>query len=100
MHGEMHEEKMNGGEELDTELKNILMTLKKENASSKSSISGGKRRKSKKSSKKSSRRSDMSAVSDDEDETSMMNSDVDTDNEDYLSTSSLNTSDINVKHYR
>jgi hypothetical protein len=93
------ESEQSGGVELDTELKNILMTLKKDNQEGKQkSISGGKGRKSRKSSRKSSRRS----VTDEaDDETSAMNSDVDTDDEDYLSsTSSLNTSDINIKHYR
>lgn len=96
------ESEQSGGVELDTELKNILMTLKKENASSKqNSISGGKGRKGKKSKKSKKTKSSRRSVTSSDDETSAMNSDVDTDNEDYLSsTSSLNTSDINIKHYR
>jgi hypothetical protein len=99
---ESNESEQSGGVELDTELKNILMTLKKENASSKqNSISGGKGRKGKKSKKSKKTKSSRRSVTSSDDETSEMNSDVDTDNEDYLSsTSSIGTSDINVKHYR
>jgi hypothetical protein len=102
------ESAQSGGEKLDSELQNILMTLKKENAGkNKSVISGGKTKKGGKKGKKSksSRRTATSAVESDdsEDETSAANtedSESDSDSDEYLSTSSLNTSDINVKHYR
>jgi hypothetical protein len=106
---EKKESEQSGGVELDSELKNILMTLKKENAG-KNVISGGKTKKGGKKSKKSnrseksksSRRSATSAVESDnsDEETSADNTD-ESESEEYLtSTSSLNTSDINVKHYR
>ena len=64
---------------------------------------GGKRRTSKKSSKKSSRKSSRKSrrMSKDSDYDLDDDMDMDTnDDEDYLSTSSLNTSDINIRHYR
>jgi len=97
------ESEQSGGVELDSELKNILMTLKKENAGkNKNVISGGKTKKGSKKSKKSksSRRSATSAVGSDSNNSDEY-TDSDSSTEEYLtSTSSLNTSDINVKHYR
>ena len=64
---------------------------------------GGKRRTSKKSSRKSSRKSSKKSrrMSKDSDYDLDDDMDMDTDDdEDYLSTSSLNTSDINIRHYR
>jgi hypothetical protein len=95
-----------GGEQLDTELKNILLELQANNknlnkykggkSSKKSSRKSKKSKKSNKSSKKQSRRSSASNMSDE-----TYNIDSDSDTEDYLtSTSSMNTSDINLKHYR
>jgi hypothetical protein len=105
---EKNESEQSGGVELDSELKNILMTLKKENeGKNKNVISGGKTKKGSKKSKKSkkskssksSRRSATSAVGSNDSDEYSNNSDSSSDN--YLtSTSSLNTSDINVKHYR
>ena len=93
-----------GGDQLDTELKNILYELQANNKNL-SKYKGGKSskkssKKSKKSSKKQSRRgSDTSNVSHN---TYNIDSDFDSgDSEEYLtSTSSMNTSDINIKHYR
>jgi len=102
-HVKSEESEQSGGVELDSELKNILMTLKKENAGkNKNVISGGKTKKSSKKSKKSksSRRSVTSAVGSDSNNSDEY-TDSDSSTEEYLtSTSSLNTSDINVKHYR
>ena len=95
-----------GGEQLDTELKNILLELQANNknlnkykggkSSKKSSRKSKKSKKSNKSSKKQSRRS-----STEESNISNNTYEIDTDSEDYLtSTSSMNTSDINLKHYR
>ena len=100
-----------GGDQLDTELKNILYELQSNNKnlskykggkSSKKSSKKSKKssKKSKKSSKKQSRRtSETSNVSHN---TYNIDSDFDSgDSEEYLtSTSSMNTSDINIKHYR
>jgi hypothetical protein len=100
------ESEQSGGVELDSELKNILMTLKKENANKNNNvISGGKTKKGSKKSKKSkksksSRRTATSAVDSDNDDSDEY-TDSGSSTEEYLtSTSSLNTSDINVKHYR
>jgi hypothetical protein len=80
------------------------MTLKKENAGkNKNVISGGKTKKGGKKSKKSksSRRSATSAVESDNDDSDEYTDQSGSSTEEYLtSTSSLNTSDINVKHYR
>jgi len=115
---ESEESKQSGGEELDTELKNILMTLKQDKSDSKNVISGGKTKKGKKSNKKSdkksskksatsksSRRSDKNSEKEkyetSEDSDNESGDESDDESEEYLtSTSSLNTSDINVKHYR
>ena len=104
---EKEESEQSGGVELDSELKNILMTLKKENAGkNKNVISGGKTKKGSKKSKKSkksksSRRSATSAVESDSDNSDEYSDQSGSSTEEYLtSTSSLNTSDINVKHYR
>jgi hypothetical protein len=101
---ENKESEQSGGVELDSELKNILMTLKKENAGkNKNVISGGKTKKGGKKSKKSksSRRSATSAVESDNDDSDEYTDQSGSSTEEYLtSTSSLNTSDINVKHYR
>ena len=62
---------------------------------------GGKRRSSKKSSRKSSRKSSKKSRRMSKDSDYDLDDDMDTDDdEDYLSTSSLNTSDINIRHYR
>jgi hypothetical protein len=92
-----------GGEELDTELKGILKELQtnsKNYKGGKSSRKSSKKSKASKASKKQSRRSAT-------EESNMSNGtyDIDTeggsDDEDYLtSTSSMRTSDINIKHYR
>jgi hypothetical protein len=90
-----------GGEELDTELKVILKELQINN---KNSHKGGKSsRKSSKKSKKSSKKQSKRTT----EESAMTNGTYDVDSEsdndnDYLtsSTESMNTSDINIGHYR
>ena len=103
-HVKSEESEQSGGVELDSELKNILMTLKKENSNKNNNIiSGGKTKKGSKKSKKSksSRRSATSAVESDNDDSDEYTDESGSSTEEYLtSTSSLNTSDINVKHYR
>jgi len=88
-----------GGSELDTELKGILKELQTNAKNYKGGKSSRKSSKKSKASKKQSRRST--------EESNMSNGtyDIDTeggsDDEDYLtSTSSMRTSDINIKHYR
>jgi hypothetical protein len=88
-----------GGEELDTELKGILRELQaNKNANShKGGKSSKKNSKKSKSSKKQSRRSTTEASNA---SNNTYNID-DSDDEDYLtSTSSMNTEDINIRHYR
>lgn len=91
-----------GGEELDTELKKILVELQsnKENkhVGGKSSRKGSKKSSKKSGSKKQSRRS--SEASEASNNTYNISDSDESDGEDYLSTSSMNTSDINIKHYR
>jgi hypothetical protein len=93
-----------GGEELDTELKNILVELQSNNKNVNKHVGGKSSRKgSKKSSKQSgskrqSRRS--SEASRASNNTYNIGDSDESDVEDYLSTSSMNTSDINIKHYR
>jgi hypothetical protein len=93
------ENEQSGGEELDTELKVILKELQINN---KNSHKGGKSsRKSSKKSKKSSKKQSKRTT-----ESEMTNGTYDVDSEsgndnDYLtSTESMNTSDINIGHYR
>ena len=93
------ESDQSGGENLDTELKVILKELQ---ANNKSNYKGGKS--SRKSSKKSNKSKKQSRRETTE-ESAMTNGtyDIDTDSgdEDYLSsTSEMNTSDININHYR
>jgi len=92
---ETEKSNQSGGEELDTELKVILKELQTNN-----SHKGGKTsRKSSKKSNKSKKQSRRNST-----ESAMTNGtyDIDTDDdEDYLtSTESMNTSDIDIKHYR
>jgi hypothetical protein len=91
-----------GGEELDTELKKILVELQsnKDNkhVGGKSSRKGSKKSSKKSGSKKQSRRS--SEASEASNNTYNITDSDESDAEDYLSTSSMNTSDINIKHYR
>ena len=96
------ESDQSGGENLDTELKVILKELQ---ANNKSNYKGGKS--SRKSSKKSnkSNKSKKQSRRETTEESAMTNGtyDIDTDSgdEDYLSsTSEMNTSDININHYR
>ncbi len=98
-----------GGEQLDTELKEILKSLHKDSQNNSQSHKGGKGAKSRKSSRKSSKaktkssrrtKTDMTDMDATED-TYDLDSDSGGETEDYLtSTSSLNTSDIQIKHYR
>jgi len=89
-----------GGEELDTELKNILVELQTNNkhVGGKSSRKGSKKSSKKSGSKRQSRRS--SEASNASNNTYNIGDSDESDVEDYLSTSSMNTSDINIKHYR
>ena len=90
-----------GGEELDTELKNILVELqtnKNKHTGGKSSRKGSKKSSKKGGSKRQSRRS--SEASEASNNTYNIGDSDDSDIEDYLSTSSMNTPDIKVKHYR
>jgi hypothetical protein len=90
-----------GGEELDTELKNILVELqsnKNKHTGGKSSRKGSKKSSKKSGSKRQSRRS--SEASEASNNTYNIGDSDESDVEDYLSTSSMNTSDINIKHYR
>jgi hypothetical protein len=92
---ETEKSNQSGGEELDTELKVILKELQTNN-----NHKGGKSsRKSSKKSNKSKKQSRRNST-----ESAMTNGtyDIDTDDdEDYLtSTTSMNTSDIDIKHYR
>jgi len=96
-----------GGEELDTELKNILVELQTNNKNvnkhtgGKSSRKGSKKSGSKKSgSKRQSRRTASSEPSNQSENTYNVGDSDESDGEEYLSTSSMNTSDINIKHYR
>lgn len=92
-----------GGEELDTELKGILLELQSNNKNLNKHIGGKSSRKSSKKSrsKKQSRRtSESSRASGASGNTYNIGDSDESDGEDYLSTSSMNTSDINIKHYR
>jgi hypothetical protein len=95
------ESDQSGGENLDTELKVILKELQ---ANNKNNHKGGKSsRKSSKKSNKSKKQSRRATT--EESEATNGTYDIDTDsgddNEDYLtSTSSMNTSDININHYK
>jgi len=93
----VEESEQDGGEQLDSELVEILKSLKETNLNK---TGGGK--KNKKSSKKSSRKSSKRSSRSNSTGTYYIDDSDDSDGtEEYLtSTSSLNTSDINIKHYR